>query len=117
MPQLCSQGCEADRTKAALGSPTPPVPTRRLGADAGPLRPRRPSGSPGGLRAGAAPTFPFRIGRQAGLELVLPSYVVSKVHAELYQQEGRLRSATSGSRNGTFVNRKTVQDAAIAEGD
>jgi EAL domain-containing protein (putative c-di-GMP-specific phosphodiesterase class I) len=43
--------------------------------------------------------------------------VVSKVHAELYQQEGRLRIRDLGSRNGTFVNRKSVDDAAIAEGD
>ncbi|HEY6546644.1 MAG TPA: EAL domain-containing protein [Vicinamibacteria bacterium] len=61
--------------------------------------------------------FPFRVGRQAGLELVLPSYVVSKVHAELYMQDGQLRVRDLGSRNGTFVNRKTVQDAPVAEGD
>jgi len=61
--------------------------------------------------------FPFRVGRQAGLELVLPSYLVSKIHAELYMQEGALRVRDLGSRNGTFVNRKTVQDCAIGEGD
>jgi EAL domain-containing protein (putative c-di-GMP-specific phosphodiesterase class I) len=49
--------------------------------------------------------------------MVLPSYVVSKCHAELYQQEGQLRIRDLGSRNGTFVNRKTVEDAAITEGD
>ena len=61
--------------------------------------------------------LPFRIGRQAGLELALPSYVVSKVHAEIYLQDGQLRVRDLGSRNGTFVNRKTVQDAAVTDGD
>jgi EAL domain-containing protein (putative c-di-GMP-specific phosphodiesterase class I) len=85
--------------------------------DPGPFVLRAVCEAPEGLQRVPLQSFPFRMGRQAGLELVLPSYVVSKVHAELYQQEGRLRIRDLGSRNGTFVNRRTVQDAAIAEGD
>lgn len=75
------------------------------------------SEAPEALRRVTLSAFPFRIGRQAGLELVLPSYVVSKVHAELYQQDGQLRIRDLGSRNGTFVNRKTITDAAVAADD
>ncbi len=61
-------------------------------------------------------SLPFRIGRRQGLELVLPADSVSKSHAELYWQDG-LRLRDLGSRNGTFVNRVQVQDAALREGD
>jgi EAL domain-containing protein (putative c-di-GMP-specific phosphodiesterase class I)/pSer/pThr/pTyr-binding forkhead associated (FHA) protein len=61
--------------------------------------------------------LPFRIGRVSGLELVLPSQLVSKTHAEIYSQDGALRLRDLGSTNGTFVNRNRVEDVAIAEGD
>jgi EAL domain-containing protein (putative c-di-GMP-specific phosphodiesterase class I) len=61
--------------------------------------------------------FPFRIGRRAGLELVLPSNRVSKVHAEIFEQDGALRIRDHESRNGTFVNHERITDSAIAEGD
>jgi EAL domain-containing protein (putative c-di-GMP-specific phosphodiesterase class I) len=49
--------------------------------------------------------------------MVLPSDSVSKVHAELYAVGSGLRLRDLGSRNGTFLNRALVQDAAVAEGD
>ena len=101
----------------ALWLAHPAGPTVGPEPDAGPFVLKAVCEAPEGLQQVSVPSLPFRMGRQAGLELVLPSYVVSKVHAELYQQEGRLRIRDLGSRNGTFVNRKTVQDAAIAEGD
>jgi EAL domain-containing protein (putative c-di-GMP-specific phosphodiesterase class I) len=61
--------------------------------------------------------LPFRIGRTAGLELVLPSNRVSKVHAEIFERGGRLRIHDHDSRNGTFVNHQRVGDAQIVEGD
>jgi EAL domain-containing protein (putative c-di-GMP-specific phosphodiesterase class I) len=61
--------------------------------------------------------LPFRVGRRQGLELVLPSGSVSKTHAEIYARGAGLRVRDLGSTNGTFVNRKTVDDAALAEGD
>jgi EAL domain-containing protein (putative c-di-GMP-specific phosphodiesterase class I) len=61
--------------------------------------------------------LPFRVGRRAGLDLVLPADSVSKTHAELYVQGPVLRLRDLGSKNGTFVNRALVEDAALAEGD
>jgi EAL domain-containing protein (putative c-di-GMP-specific phosphodiesterase class I) len=61
--------------------------------------------------------LPFRIGRRAGLELVLPSQLVSKLHAEIYSEAGVLRLRDLDSTNGTFVNRNRIQDVAIADGD
>jgi EAL domain-containing protein (putative c-di-GMP-specific phosphodiesterase class I) len=61
--------------------------------------------------------LPFRIGRQPGLELVLPSQLVSKTHAEIYEKEGRLRIRDLDSANGTFLNREAIADAPLKEGD
>ncbi len=62
-------------------------------------------------------TSPFRVGRQHGLELVLPADSVSKRHAEIYAAGSELRVRDLGSRNGTFVNRVLVEDTALGEGD
>jgi EAL domain-containing protein (putative c-di-GMP-specific phosphodiesterase class I) len=62
-------------------------------------------------------TLPFRIGRLPGLELVLPSQVVSKRHAEIYEDARGLRLRDLGSTNGTLVNRLHVSDVALSEGD
>jgi len=108
----------ADRSKVALRLAHPArstVPGQEVAS--GPFLLEAMSEAPEPLRRVSLSTFPFRVGRQAGLELVLPSYVVSKVHAELYQQEGQLRIRDLGSRNATFVNRKPITDTAIAEGD
>jgi EAL domain-containing protein (putative c-di-GMP-specific phosphodiesterase class I) len=61
--------------------------------------------------------LPFRIGRRPGLELVLPSNRVSKVHAEIYEHEGALRIRDLDSRNGTFVNHSSIEEAELGEGD
>ena len=74
-------------------------------------------GAGGGLRRVPIRPLPFRIGRGQGLELMLPSGSVSKVHAEIYEAEGSLRLRDLESTNGTFVNGQLVKDAAIREGD
>ncbi|HSD26888.1 MAG TPA: EAL domain-containing protein [Vicinamibacteria bacterium] len=61
--------------------------------------------------------LPFRIGRSAGLELVLPSVHVSKAHAEIYSDGLAIRVRDLGSRNGTFLNREQVTDAPLHDGD
>ena len=61
--------------------------------------------------------LPFRVGRAAGLQLVLPSAHVSKTHAEIYSDGLSLRVRDLDSRNGTFLNREPVADAPIHEGD
>ncbi len=71
----------------------------------------------GALRRVWIRTLPFRIGRRHGLELYLPAESVSKSHAEIYAVGSVLRLRDLGSRNGTFLNRALVEDAALGEGD
>jgi EAL domain-containing protein (putative c-di-GMP-specific phosphodiesterase class I) len=71
----------------------------------------------GTLRRVRISTLPFRIGRRHGLELVLPADSVSKAHAEIYGAGSGLRLRDLGSKNGTFLNRQLVEDAALGEGD
>jgi len=61
--------------------------------------------------------LPFRIGRRPGLELVLASDSVSKVHAEIYADGDTLRLRDLGSTNGSFVNGEAVEDGPLGEGD
>jgi EAL domain-containing protein (putative c-di-GMP-specific phosphodiesterase class I) len=73
----------------------------------------------GGNRAWivAIETLPFRVGRQPGLDLTLPSTSVSSQHAELYEDGGELRVRDLGSTNGTYVNRRRVADDELRPGD
>ena len=61
--------------------------------------------------------LPFRVGRRPDLELVLPVPSVSTLHAEIYAQGGTLHVRDLDSTNGTFHNRKEVEDAPLREGD
>jgi EAL domain-containing protein (putative c-di-GMP-specific phosphodiesterase class I) len=61
--------------------------------------------------------LPFRVGRGPQLDMVLPSPHVSKNHAEIYSDGEALRVRDLGSRNGTFLNRQAVTDAALHRGD
>jgi EAL domain-containing protein (putative c-di-GMP-specific phosphodiesterase class I) len=61
---------------------------------------------------------PFRIGRLSNLPLCLSSTSVSKLHAELILEDGRLTVRDLGSTNGTFVNGRRIADPApLADGD
>jgi hypothetical protein len=71
----------------------------------------------GMLRRVLIQELPFRVGRRQGLELVLPADSVSKIHAEIYSHGAGLRLRDLGSKNGTFLNRTLVEDAAVCEGD
>ena len=57
------------------------------------------------------------LGRSPQCDIVLPGTHVSRQHAELYFQSGRLHVKDLGSSNGTYVNRKKVQDAVVNPGD
>src|SRR6267378_657660 len=61
--------------------------------------------------------LPFRIGRMPGLDLVLPSQLVSKEHAEIYEGDEGLRLRDLESTNGTFVNRQPADDVPLCDGD
>jgi EAL domain-containing protein (putative c-di-GMP-specific phosphodiesterase class I) len=74
-------------------------------------------GKEGSLRRTPLQPLPFRVGRAAGLQLVLQSAHVSKMHAEIYTDGLALRIRDLASRNGTFVNHEPVRDAPLHEGD
>ena len=74
-------------------------------------------GDGGLLRRVRIHALPFRVGRRQGLEMVLPADSVSKNHAEIYALGASLRLRDLGSKNGTFLNRALVEDAALGEGD
>lgn len=62
--------------------------------------------------------LPFRVGRETGLDLSLPSQVVSAFHAELFEVDGQLMVRDLGSTNGTFVNKIPAEDQTpLADGD
>jgi EAL domain-containing protein (putative c-di-GMP-specific phosphodiesterase class I) len=76
-----------------------------------------PAGSDGSLRRTPLHPLPFRIGRASDLQLVLSSNHVSKAHAEIYSDGLTLRVRDLGSRNGTFLNRESVTDGPLHDGD
>ncbi len=69
------------------------------------------------LRRTTVHPFPFRFGRLPGLSLTLSSDSVSKEHAEILLEDGRLRVVDLGSKNGTFVNSERIEDSGLREGD
>jgi EAL domain-containing protein (putative c-di-GMP-specific phosphodiesterase class I) len=71
----------------------------------------------GSLQRTPIQPMPFRIGRSAGSQLMLPSTHVSKAHAEIYTDGLTLRVRDLGSRNGTFLNRERVMDGPLHDGD
>jgi EAL domain-containing protein (putative c-di-GMP-specific phosphodiesterase class I) len=75
------------------------------------------AGDGGQLQRTPIRPVPFRVGRAPRLDLVLPSPHVSKSHAEIYSDGEALRVRDLGSRNGTFLNRQPVADAALHHGD
>jgi EAL domain-containing protein (putative c-di-GMP-specific phosphodiesterase class I) len=75
-------------------------------------------GDPPSLRQVAINAWPFRIGRRADLPFCVASTGVSKEHAEIRQDRGRLVIRDLGSRNGTFVNGVRIErDTPLKSGD
>lgn len=85
---------------------------------------RTPSESPGGetIRCGSAvltgPRRVIRIGRHSACDLVIDSPLVSRLHAEILDQDGTMVLHDLGSTNGTHVNaRRVVAPVALRGGD
>jgi hypothetical protein len=58
-----------------------------------------------------------RIGRSPECEIFLDDVTVSRNHAVLVEQDGKFLVEDQGSLNGTFVNRRRIDSAPLAEGD
>ncbi|MFA6044802.1 MAG: FHA domain-containing protein [Phycisphaerales bacterium] len=57
------------------------------------------------------------VGRQTDCQIRIPSSDVSRHHCEISQSSGRLNIRDLGSSNGTFVNKRRVQQSELAAGD
>jgi hypothetical protein len=57
------------------------------------------------------------IGRSPDCEIFLDDVTVSRNHAVLLQQGGKVVVEDQGSLNGTFVNRRRIDSAPLTEGD
>jgi pSer/pThr/pTyr-binding forkhead associated (FHA) protein len=60
---------------------------------------------------------PTRLGRLPDNDIVVDDRRVSRKHAEVLQQAGRWMIVDRGSSNGTWVNGRRVQEAALHSGD
>jgi len=58
-----------------------------------------------------------RIGRSPDCEIFLDDVTVSRKHALLVNEGGRFRIEDQGSLNGTFVNRRRIDNAPLDNGD
>jgi len=58
-----------------------------------------------------------RIGRSPDCEIFLDDVTVSRNHAVLVEQNGKFHVEDQGSLNGTFVNRRRIDNAPLANGD
>lgn len=73
-------------------------------------------------KSGDAKTFELPstvtvVGRRQDCDLCVPLMVVSRRHCELNQDQGQLRLRDLGSRNGTFVNGRRVEETQLQPGD
>jgi pSer/pThr/pTyr-binding forkhead associated (FHA) protein len=57
------------------------------------------------------------IGRKLDNDLVIQDPLVSRLHAQIYAEEGKFLIRDKGSTGGTFVNNKKVDEAVLFSGD
>jgi hypothetical protein len=58
-----------------------------------------------------------RIGRSPDCDIFLDDVTVSRNHAVLVEQNGKFHVEDQGSLNGTFVNRRRIDNAPLGNGD
>lgn len=56
-------------------------------------------------------------GRHRDCDVVLEDVTVSRYHAEILREDGRYFLVDDGSLNGTYLNRKPIDRAELADGD
>jgi FHA domain len=61
--------------------------------------------------------LPFRVGRVANAQLILPPDAASREHAEILLEGEELRVCDLGSKNGTYVNGTRIQESPLHSGD
>jgi pSer/pThr/pTyr-binding forkhead associated (FHA) protein len=71
----------------------------------------------GSRKAFSLPSTVTIIGRRHNCDLCIPLKSVSKRHCQLNQDEGVLKIRDLGSRNGTILNGKRIDEATIQAGD
>jgi pSer/pThr/pTyr-binding forkhead associated (FHA) protein len=59
--------------------------------------------------------LPVVIGRGSDVDLALTDELISRRHAEIFEDKGRLLVRDLGSRNGTFVNNCRIQEVSSLE--
>jgi pSer/pThr/pTyr-binding forkhead associated (FHA) protein len=75
-------------------------------------------GGAGTLQRLPISALPYSIGRKPGTSLCIPVPHLSKVHAEIFEQDDRLWVRDMGSTNGTYVNGRRVDGVAeLADAD
>lgn len=71
----------------------------------------------GSQRIFTLPSSVTVIGRRSSCDLHVPLKAVSRRHCQLNRDEGALKIRDLGSRNGTYLNGKRIDEAAIQAGD
>lgn len=73
-------------------------------------------------KSGESKNFPLPstvtvVGRRQDCDLCVPLMVISRRHCELNQDQDQLKLRDLGSRNGTFVNGRRVEETQLNPGD
>lgn len=71
----------------------------------------------GSQKAFTLPSSVTVIGRRSNCDLHIPITSVSRKHCQLNQDQGVMKIRDLGSRNGTYVNGKRVEETVIKAGD
>jgi len=71
----------------------------------------------GSQKSFSLPSTVTVIGRRQDCDLCIPLMLVSRRHCEINQDQGMLKIRDLGSRNGTYVNGKRIDEANIQAGD
>jgi ABC-type multidrug transport system ATPase subunit/pSer/pThr/pTyr-binding forkhead associated (FHA) protein len=101
---------------ARPGRPTQPLPDRPASDDEPPLAARFALGqTPSATYRAAADRT--RIGRAPDNNIVLDDLLVSRYHADLIRDGAEFRVVDLGTRNGTYVNGRQVEQAVVRHGD